>query len=80
MELGKEHKGQVEEIIDTMECPTYFLCYKSGFKNLSTIRIIGDTELIECLEESGQGQKPQRGDRRSQVTATVALSGLKSLG
>lgn len=54
MQLGKERKGQVEEIIDKMECPTYFLCYKSGFMNLSTIRIIGDTELIECLEESPQ--------------------------
>ena len=52
MQLGKEHESQVEKIISAMECPRDFVCYKSGFENLSRVRIIGDAKLIECLEKS----------------------------
>ena len=49
MQLGKEHKRQVEEIISAMECPKDFVCHKSEFENLTKVRIIGDAKLVECL-------------------------------
>ncbi len=54
MQLDGEHKRQVEEIIGEMECPRNFVCYASGFENLSTVRIIRSAKLVECLEESPQ--------------------------
>lgn len=51
MQLDTEHKRQVEEIIRVMECPSNFVCYTSGFENLSMVRIIGDAKLVECLGE-----------------------------
>ena len=54
MQLCKEHRKQVEEIISVMKCPRDFACYKSGFENLSRVRIIGYAKLVECLEKSPQ--------------------------
>ena len=41
-------------IIDAIECPRDFACYKSGFGNLSKVEIMADGKLIECLEENGR--------------------------
>jgi len=49
VQLDTEHKRQVEEITSAMECPKDFICYKSGFENLSKVNIIGDAKLVECL-------------------------------
>lgn len=52
MEITQEHKGNIEQIISEMECPKNFICYESGFENLSKIKIIADGERIECLGEN----------------------------
>jgi hypothetical protein len=52
MEITREQKTQVEQIISEMECPKDFMCYDSGFKNVSKIRMIADGEKVECLEEN----------------------------
>lgn len=54
MQLDGEQKRQIEEIIRVMECARNYVCYKSGFENLSRIKIIRDVELVECLEENPQ--------------------------
>ncbi len=54
MEITQEHKTQIEEIISGMECSKDFKCYKSGFDNLSKIRIFRDGEVVECLEQHAQ--------------------------
>ena len=54
MQLDEVHKRRVEEIMGAMACPKDFTCYKSGFENLSRVTIIGDAELVECLEETPQ--------------------------
>lgn len=54
MQMDKEHKRQIEEIISTRECPKDFVCYKSGFEKLSKVEIIGDAKLVECLEKRAQ--------------------------
>ena len=46
MRLVTEHKRQIEEIISVMGCPWDFVCYKSGFKKLSKVTIIGDAKLV----------------------------------
>jgi hypothetical protein len=51
MEITQEHKGPIEQIISEMECPKNFVCYKSGFENLSKIKLIAGGERIVCLEE-----------------------------
>lgn len=57
MQLGKEYKRQIEELIGVMECPKDFVCYKSEFENLAKVRIIGDAKLVECLEKSPQASE-----------------------
>jgi hypothetical protein len=52
MVITLEHKGHIEKIINEMECPKNFICYESGFENLSKIKLIADGERIECLEEN----------------------------
>lgn len=54
MEITQEHDSKIQEIMREMQCPRDFECYKSGFENLSKVRIIGDNALIECLEEKAQ--------------------------
>ncbi len=52
MEITPEHKGPIEQIISEMECPKDFICYESGFENLSKIKLIADGERIVCLGEN----------------------------
>lgn len=54
MEITKEHERRIQEIMNEMQCPKDFECYKSGFEELCKIRIIYGGQLIECLEEKAQ--------------------------
>jgi hypothetical protein len=51
MDITEEHRTQIEEIISGMKCPKDFKCYKSGFEDLSKIRIFQGGKVIECFEE-----------------------------
>jgi len=53
-EISQEHKKQIEEIIEGMECPKDFECYKPGFESLCKARIIRDGKLVECPDEQEQ--------------------------
>lgn len=57
MEITQEHKTQIEEIINGMDCPKDFKCYKSGFEDLCKTSILADGGVVECLEERSQSCK-----------------------
>jgi hypothetical protein len=46
-----DYKKEIERIIDELECPKDFECYKSKFDVLSMARDIGMDSIIECLEK-----------------------------
>lgn len=50
MERMQERKKQIEQIINEMDCPKDFVCYKLGFKNLSKISLIANSKRVKCLE------------------------------
>jgi hypothetical protein len=50
MEITQEQRTQIKEIIDSMECPNDFKCYKSGFEDLCEIKIFQDGDLVECVD------------------------------
>jgi hypothetical protein len=54
MIITQKHEQQIENIIKQMDCPKSFECYKSGFENLSEVGIVGDFNMIECIEEGAQ--------------------------
>jgi len=54
MVITQEHKQQIENIIKQMDCPKSFECYKSEFENLNEVGIVGDFDMIECIEEGAQ--------------------------
>jgi len=47
-----EVEKQIEKTISKTKCLKDFKCYKSGFKDIPKIKIIGSENLIECLEEN----------------------------
>lgn len=51
MQTTQVHNGQIQEIVRDIQCDRDFECYKSDFKNLSKIGIVGDATMIECLEK-----------------------------
>lgn len=53
-ELSQENRVQIQEIMQRMECPKDFACYKSGFQNTCKVQVIVPGKLIECLDESGR--------------------------
>jgi hypothetical protein len=54
MEISNEHRTEIEEIMERMECPTHFKCYRSGFENICTVKTVVPGKLIECLDENGK--------------------------
>jgi len=44
--MEKEIQKQIENIIDVLQCPKSFICYKSGLKNLCKVKDIGLESFI----------------------------------
>jgi hypothetical protein len=53
MEMTQEHRSHIEAIMDGIECPKAFACYRSGFTSLGRVRGIGKNGFLECLEADG---------------------------
>jgi hypothetical protein len=51
MNMEKEIQQQIENIIDLIQCPKGFTCYKSGLKNLCKVKDIGLESFLICLEK-----------------------------
>jgi hypothetical protein len=51
MEITHEHASQMEAIKSRMKCPRGFQCVKSPLGGLPKGRVIGQGELVECLEK-----------------------------
>ena len=45
-------KNEIAKIMEDMECPEGFACYKAGFKNLCKAKDFGIESVLECLEEN----------------------------
>lgn len=45
-----DYKKELEKIIDDLQCPKDFECYKSGFEILCKAKNIGLESYLECLE------------------------------
>lgn len=54
MVIKQEDKQQIEQIMEGMDCPWDFACYKSDFRNIGEVGIVGDAVMIECIEERGR--------------------------
>jgi hypothetical protein len=50
--LKKGSKKKLEEIIDNLQCPYDFLCYKSNFKKLCKAQDIGIESFLVCLDDT----------------------------
>ena len=49
--MEQDYKKRLEEIIDRLECPKDFMCYKSGFSSLCKAKDIGMETFLDCLNE-----------------------------
>jgi hypothetical protein len=49
--MDQEYKKELEEIIDDLQCPKDFKCYKSGFETLCKAEDIGLESYLVCWEE-----------------------------
>jgi len=50
--LAQEYVKEIEEIMERMDCPKDFRCYKSGLGNLCAAKDIGTDICLECLEDN----------------------------
>jgi len=48
--LPDDIKKEIEKIIDGLQCPKDFKCYKSGFELVCSAKDIGIASFLECLE------------------------------
>jgi len=53
--MEKSLREKIKKIIDDIECPRDFECYKSGFEYLSEIKDIGLNSFLECVDKKANG-------------------------
>jgi len=41
---------KIEEIIDGLQCPKDFKCYKNGFEGICQVKDVGLDSIVECIE------------------------------
>ena len=49
--MKNDYQKEIEEIIEKMNCPKGFKCYKSEFKYICKVNIFGFEGVLECLEK-----------------------------
>ena len=49
MELTREQKAEIEKIMAEMDCAAGFRCHKSGFNDLTPVRVLSYGP-VECLK------------------------------
>ena len=52
MAINPNYRKKIEKIINGLQCPKGFKCYKSGFKKVCKAKDIGMEEHLKCLEKS----------------------------
>jgi len=50
--MKEEQRKQVEELIDRLDCPRGFKCYKSGFDDLPEGKGEDEARFIYCMEKN----------------------------
>jgi hypothetical protein len=51
MEISREHKNLIEDMMAGIECSKQFECHSNEFESLPEIRIDSGGSLIKCLDE-----------------------------
>lgn len=51
-ETDRNHKKELEEILNGLQCPKDFACYKSGQEKLCRAEDIGLESFLVCLEKN----------------------------
>jgi hypothetical protein len=51
-QIYKYNKKDISEIMNKIECPNDFECYKKGIENFHNIKIIGLGDVIECTRKN----------------------------
>ena len=52
MDLSQETILEIEQLIATFKCPLDYKCYKSNFEEICDAVIIGNGELVECVDNN----------------------------
>lgn len=55
--MERSIQEQMEKIIENLECPKGFACYRSDLKNLCKARDVGLESFVACLIEDPMGCK-----------------------
>ncbi len=55
--MKPEYESEIKQIIDELNCPKDFICYRSGFCDVCEAEDIGLEPYLECLEK-GRGECP----------------------
>jgi hypothetical protein len=55
MKLTTHQEADVQRIMAGIDCPAGFPCYKSEFENVSPVRLVQGSNVIQC--EAGSEQK-----------------------
>jgi hypothetical protein len=53
--MNQEHKLEIEEIMNGLECPHDFNCYKQGAESFCKAGDVGLETFVECFEEYPYG-------------------------
>jgi hypothetical protein len=53
--MDEKLKKKILKIIDGIQCPKDFECYKSEFEHLCKIKDIGLDSFLECLDKEANG-------------------------
>jgi hypothetical protein len=53
--VKQEDIDKIEEIIDGLQCPKDFKCYKEGFQDICQVKDVGLDSIVECLETTENG-------------------------
>jgi len=50
--MVRQRKPKLEEIIDGLQCPINFRCYRSKYKDICNAKDIGMESFLVCLEKN----------------------------
>ena len=56
-ELSPKHQAQIRRIIGVLNCPQDHPCHDAGFDNVGRVQPVGDSGIIECVEQRGASCK-----------------------
>jgi hypothetical protein len=53
--MKEQDLDKIREIIDDLQCPKDFECYKQRFEGICQVKDVGLDSIVECIETSPNG-------------------------